>query len=227
MDGRRLIGDRSRALKALLPQVEGKPLAMAHLARLLHDDGDAEGALDLCFRARAAAPDDGELATLVAAILSASVPSWHYTIVRDERRNRAYEAALARAIRPGSRVLEIGAGTGLLAMMAARAGARAVVTCEVNPVVARMAREVVAANGYADRVQIVAKHSTALELSTDLAGPADILVAEIFSNDVVGEGAIPAIEDAWHRLLAPGARVIPMRVRVIVALAEDRRRDRR
>src|SRR5262245_27553020 len=98
------MGDRSRALKALLPQVEGKPLAMAHLARLLQDDGDAEGALDLCLRARASAPEDAELATLVAGIVSTTVPSWHFNILRDERRNRAYEAAIAHAIRPGSRV---------------------------------------------------------------------------------------------------------------------------
>ena len=44
----------------------------------------------------------------------------------------AYDAALRRAIRPGCRVLEIGTGSGLLAMMAARAGAAQVVTCERN-----------------------------------------------------------------------------------------------
>jgi SAM-dependent methyltransferase len=221
------MSDRSPKLEALLPLVEGKPLAMAHLARQLQADGQAERAIDLCLRARAAAPDDQELTTLVASILSTNVPSWHFRIVRDEARNRAYESALARAVTPGCRVLEIGAGTGLLAMMAARAGAHSVVTCEANPVVARLARDIVEANGYGDRVRAIAKHSTALDAARDLGGLADVLVCEIFSNDCVSEGALPAIEDAWRRLLAPAARVIPIRVRVVVALAEDRRRDQR
>jgi len=220
------VSTRAAGLDALLPLVEGRTLAMAHLARLLLAEGQAEQALDLCLRARAASPSDPELATLVASILSTDVPSWHFRIVRDEARNAAYDGALRRAIGPDSRVFEIGAGTGLLAMMAARAGAAAVVTCEANPVVARMARDVIAANGFADRVRVVAKHSTDV-VETDLGGPADVLVSEIFSNDTVGEGAIPSIEDARRRLTAADARVIPMRVRVVVALASDQRLDRR
>jgi type III protein arginine methyltransferase len=221
------VSRRATGLEALLPVVEGKAPAMVHLARLLLAEGRSERAIDLCLRARAASPDDPELATLVADVLSAEVPSWHFQIVRDAARNDAYDAALRRAIRPGMRVLEIGAGTGLLAMMAARAGAAAVVTCEANAVVARLARDIVVANGFADRVRVVAKHSSDVDVHTDLGGPADVLVTEIFSNDTVGEGAIPSIEDARRRLLAPDARIIPMRVRVVVALAEDRRADHR
>ncbi len=215
--------DRTHALEALLPAVEGKPLAMAHLARLLQAEGQAERAMDLCLRARAAAPGSEELAALVSSILSADVPSWHFRIVRDDIRNRAYDEALRRAIRPGDRVFEIGAGSGLLAMMAARAGAGRVVTCEANPTIARMARDVVAANGLADRVSVVAAHSTAVDAAGALGGPVDVLVSEIISNDGLGEGVIPAVEDAWKRLLSPTARVIPMRLHIRVALAEDRR----
>src|SRR5262245_46940498 len=221
------MSDKSQALEALLPLAEGQPRAMAHLARLLQDEGKPERALDLCLRARAASPDDPELAALVSAIVSTTVPSWHFRLVRDAARNHAYESALQRTIRPGGRVLEIGTGTGLLAMMAARAGAGTVITCEGNPIVTRLAQEIVAVNGYADRVRTIARHSTALDAARDLGGRADVLVSEIFSNDAVGEGAIPAIEDAWRRLLTAEARVIPARVRILVALAGDRLRDHR
>src|SRR5262245_32392692 len=137
-----------RHLDALLRGVEGNPVGMVHLARLFQADGREEQAIDLCLRARAAAPDDEELATLMASILSTNVPSWHFRLVRDEARNRAYECALMRAIRPGCRVLEIGTGTGLLAMMSARAGAGTVITCEAKPIIAHVAREIVVANGY-------------------------------------------------------------------------------
>jgi type II protein arginine methyltransferase len=147
------------------------------------------------------------------------VPQWHFSLVHDHGRYAAYDEALRRAVTPTSRVLEIGAGTGLLAMMAARAGAAAVVTCEVVPAIAEKATEIVAHNGYADRVRVVAKHSDRLDAEADVGGRADILVSEIISNNFLSEGVLPAHERAVRDLLKPGGRVIPARGKVRVALA--------
>src|SRR6188768_1477695 len=114
--------DRTTDLLTMLPLVEGNPQAMVALARQLAAAGEVVRALDLAARGSALAPEDGEVRTLAAEVLSNGVPRWHFVIVRDRVRNDAYEAALKRAIVPGCRVLEIGTGTGLLAMMAARAG---------------------------------------------------------------------------------------------------------
>ncbi|MFZ5670777.1 MAG: 50S ribosomal protein L11 methyltransferase [Pseudomonadota bacterium] len=217
---------RRRGFEALAVAAEGDPLAMAATARLFRSDGWKEEAADLAARSLALAPGEGEARALAREVLSADVPAWHFAIVRDQLRNQAYDQALIRAIRPGSRVLDIGAGTGLLAMMAARAGAAHVFTCEMEPAVARAAREIVAANGLADRITVLAKHSTAVDAG-DLGGPVDVLVSEIVSNDMVSEGVLPVLEDAIGRLVAPGGAVIPARGRVQVALAFDARRDAR
>jgi hypothetical protein len=109
-----------------------------------------------------------------------------------------------------------------LAMLAARGrdgfGARRVVTCEVNPVIAEAARRVVADNGLAERVTVVAKPSTELRIGVDLPEPADLLVSEIFTVQVVAEGALQAFEDAKARLLKPSARVLPSRAIARAAL---------
>jgi type II protein arginine methyltransferase len=212
------VRDHGPDLLTLLPLVEGKPDAMVALARQLRGAGETERALDLAARALALAPDDSEARTIAAELLSDGVPGWHFGIVRDDLRNHAYDAALRRAVFPGARVLEIGTGTGLLAMMAARAGAE-VVTCEADPAVAAAARDVIAANGLSGRIRVIGKHSRDLDLA-DLGGLADILVSEIVSNDLLSEGALPAHEDVLPRLLKPGGAVIPARGTVRVALAE-------
>lgn len=213
--------NRTRGMETLLLQVEGKPAAMVALARLMGMQGDRATALDLSMRALDLAPEDGEVRAIAAEVMSADVPRWHFDIVRDDLRNEAYAAALRRAVFPGCKVLEIGTGTGLLAMMAARAGAAEVVTCEHDRAIAMAAQENIARNGYASRVRVITRHSTELDVVRDLGGPADILVSEIVSNDLLGEGTLPVLEHAVRQLLKPGAKVIPARGRVRVALAHD------
>ena len=213
-------------IAALVPHAEGNLAAMIQLARMMRKAGQHEQALAQCRKAIALAPQDAELAARVNRLLSEYVKAWHFAIVRDERRNAAYDAALRRAIRPGSRVLEIGTGTSLLAMMAARAGAAEVITCEMNPVIAEAAREILVRNGFADRVRVIAKHSDELDVEADLHGPVDILVSEIVSNNLLGQDVLAVHERAVRDLLKPGGHVIPARGAIRVALAEDLRDDR-
>jgi len=183
--------------------------------------GQTEMALRLALKVWDESADDPEAAMLASEVLSAGVPDWHFKVVRDEVRNAAYDAALRRSVRPGMRVLDIGSGTGLLAMMAARAGATRVFSCEMNPAVADAAREIVAANGFADRVEIVAKHSDQLDANADLGGRVDLIVSEIVSNNMLTEGVLATMEYAVGHLLKPGGQVIPARGGVRIALAFD------
>ena len=192
---------------------------MAQLAKLLLSGGEMQRAVDLANRARELAPDDPEVERIVKLVLGRSVPEWHRTILVDEGRNAAYDAALRRAVRAGSRVLDIGAGSGLLAMMAARAGATTVVSCEMNTAMAGVAAEIVERNGYADRISIVGKHSRQLAIGADLAEPVDILVSEIVTNDLLGEDVLGCMEDAVGRLTRPDATIIPSHGAVRIALA--------
>ena len=74
---------------------------------------------ELALHARSLAPDDPRLRYLTGRAVRKSAPAWHFSIVGDSRRNETYARALNRFVRPGMLVLEIGAGTGLLAMLAA------------------------------------------------------------------------------------------------------------
>jgi type II protein arginine methyltransferase len=207
------------ALDQMVAQARGDAGKLAALAELAHSNDLADRAYELAREARRLAPSDRAIRSRTHAAFTSGVPKWHFGIVRDDARNAAYEAALVRAVRPEARILDIGAGTGLLAMMAARAGAKDVITCEMNPAVADAAKDIIARNGYADRVRVVPKRSTDLDVAADMGEPADILVSEIVANDMLAENVLPVMEDAVKRLLKPGGIMIPASGQVMVALA--------
>ncbi|RZS86568.1 TPR repeat protein [Pigmentiphaga kullae] len=147
-----------------------------------------------------------------------TVPLWHVPMMNDVARNRAYQNALNRAVRPGSVVFEIGTGSGLLAMMAARYGAETVVTCEADQIVAQAATEVIRSNGYSATVQVVPKHSQEMVVGEHLPRSPDVFVSEIFSSELLGEHVLSSIEDAKRRLLSPQTQVIPQSANIMIAL---------
>jgi type II protein arginine methyltransferase len=140
-------------------------------------------------------------------------------MLRDAARNAAYRTAIEAAA-PGRVVLDIGTGSGLLAMIAARAGAARVIACEANPLVAEAARRIIAANGLAEVITIHACHSSALKRSAIGEAGADLVMSEIFSANLVGEGVLNALDHARAELTAPGALFLPEAASLRVALAE-------
>ncbi|MEM6905872.1 MAG: 50S ribosomal protein L11 methyltransferase [Pseudomonadota bacterium] len=120
---------------------------------------------------RAANPTDRLIWVLTDPLFYTQVPSWHWRMVADRARNRAYERAIRASLTPGMTVLEIGTGAGLLAMMAARAGAGHVFTIEENPLMAETARRTIAANGLAERITVIEASSQAVEVGRELPRP--------------------------------------------------------
>jgi type II protein arginine methyltransferase len=180
--------------------------------------GQGARAIELCREILAA--DPGHLAARLGAqwVLSQLVPLWHVPMMNETERNQAYHDGLQRVMKPGATVFEIGTGSGLLSMMAARFGARTVHTCEAVPLIAQTAMKIVADNGFADRITVLPKASHAVRLGADLPTRADLLVHEVFSSELLGEAVLPAIEDAKARLLAPGGTVLPSAASLMIAL---------
>ena len=69
----------------------------------------------------------------------------HRTMIRDEIRTMSFKRAIEAVVRPGDVVLDVGAGSGVLSMFAARAGAARVYAVEQTSM-AVLAQELVAAN---------------------------------------------------------------------------------
>jgi hypothetical protein len=193
--------------------------AVTRLGCALMGSGEGGKAVALLDRLLAERPGDPELESAARIVLSHRVPGWHLAMLLDSARNEAFERAIGRAVAGGETVLDIGTGSGLLAMIAARAGAGRVVACEAHEAIAETARAIVAANGWESIVEVIGKRAQALDRDIDLGGGADLIVGEIFSDDLLNEGALATLADAVTRLGRPGGRVIPAAAEIRVALA--------
>lgn len=195
-------------------------LAVAHfgLGQCARELGDTATALAAFEQAAKLAPGNADIRAALSGLLSGMIPGWHLPMLADTARNEAFASAIAKAVQPGMTVLDVGTGSGLLALLAARAGAEQVVACEAHQLIADTARDIVARNGFGERITVIARRSTELEPGKDLSRPADLLVAEILDAGLIGEGMLPTSRDALRRLVKPGAKVIPAAAQVLAQL---------
>ncbi|ATL25496.1 50S ribosomal protein L11 methyltransferase [Streptomyces formicae] len=194
-------------------------LAVASLQTL------AQEIKDLAERAQATLRDPaahlGAGSGAMSDIALASVPRWHFAMLNDTERNSALVSALESSVPPGSHVLDIGSGTGLLAMAAVRAGAGRVTTCELNPLLAEVARQIIDAHGMSDTITVIGKPSTELVVGKDIDARADVLVSEIVDCGLIGEGLLPSIRHAREHLLAPDGIMLPATARLYGQLVQS------
>ncbi len=142
---------------------------------------------------------------------------WHREMLADLDRVNAFRTALSEAVHPGDVVLDIGTGTGLLALFAIQLGASRVYAIEQGDIV-NVAEEVVAVNGIStEQIRFLKGHSTQVELPERV----DLVVAELIGSFGLEESIIPVLSDARERFLKPGGRLLPSWLDLYVAPTEE------
>jgi len=132
-------------------------------------------------------------------------PLLQESLLLDKVRCDAYRDAIHRTVKPSDVVVDLGAGTGLLSFFALQAGARHVYAIEMSDI-ADAAAELIAANGFQDRITLIRKNSKKVRLPERC----DVLVTETLSAFCFDtENIIESVADARARFLKPEARIIP------------------
>src|SRR5436305_5848195 len=144
----------------------------------------------------------------------------HRTMICDRVRTEAFRRAIESVVRPGDVVLDVGAGSGILSMFAARAGAARVYAIE-RTTVAVLAQELAATNGFAETVQVIHGEAADVELPEQV----DVIVSEWLGGFGIDEGMLVPVITARDRWLKPGGVMIPGSVTAWAALVHDRYLD--
>ena len=114
-------------------------------------------------------------------------------------------AALEEVVQPGDTVLDVGTGSGVLSIVAAKLGATSILATDIDPIAVQVTHENVAINGLTvgDAFQIRQE-----SIPAGLAGHFQLIVANILAEVIVGlfdskYGNVPLAEP-----LAPGGTMI-------------------
>lgn len=139
----------------------------------------------------------------------------HKLMLQDVVRTSAYADAIRAVVKPGDRVIDFGTGTGVLAIFAARAGARRVLAIERTSMVEH-AREIARRNGH---FEIQFHHGDEQSFTTD--SPVDVIVSEWMGHFLFFESMLEPLITLRKRWLKPGGIMIPARVSLTAALVID------
>lgn len=157
-------------------------------------------------------PDSAELPV---ASITASYDGLEsmFGCLNDRARTLAALEGIARTVRPGDRVVDIGTGSGILAFAALRAGAEHVYAIEPTPM-AGLARSLAEENCLADRLTVLRGYSQDITLPETC----DVMISELVSQDPFSENMLGVTADARARLLKPDARIVTAKLRLYAQL---------
>ncbi|WP_169449736.1 tetratricopeptide repeat protein [Oceanospirillum beijerinckii] len=191
------------------------------LGHALRDYGRLEEAVEAYKTALQYNPDIELARTNIQELTGQIIPAWHFDMLADSTRNEAFDQALNKRVTKNTHVLDIGTGSGLLSMMAARAGASKITTCEVVPELANVAQQIIKDNHFDHQITVINKRSTSLQVGKDIEQKADLLVCEILDSGLLGEGVLPTIYHARKNLLKDDAIIIPESADIHAVLIES------
>ncbi|KAK9805341.1 hypothetical protein WJX73_003869 [Symbiochloris irregularis] len=135
-------------------------------------------------------------------------------MLEDHKRTGAYYQAVMQNRRQfeGKVVLDVGTGSGILAIFAAKAGARKVYAVEATSMAA-FAAKLIEANQLSDRIKVIQGTMESVQLPEKV----DIIISEWMGYFLLRESMLDSVLFARDRFLKPGGAMYPSHARLYLA----------
>ncbi|KAK5647448.1 hypothetical protein RI129_002340 [Pyrocoelia pectoralis] len=129
-------------------------------------------------------------------------------MLEDSTRNAAYYQAILgnKEVFSGKTVLDVGAGTGILSVFCAQAGAKRVYAVEASDIY-QVAEEIVKENQCEDRIEVIHNNVENVLLPED--GKVDIIVSEWMGHFLLHEGMLDSVIRARDKFLRSNGLIFP------------------
>ena len=121
----------------------------------------------------------------------------------DRQRTVAFQNAIKNTIRQGDVVVDCGAGTGILSMIACQCGAKKVYAIESDNRAINNLRETFKINGYKKKITLIEGDVRSVVLREKV----DVIIAEMVATGLIEELQIPAMNNI-HKFANPAAKVV-------------------
>ncbi|XP_032788477.2 protein arginine N-methyltransferase 6 [Daphnia magna] len=140
----------------------------------------------------------------------------HRLMLKDVPRTEAYQKAILgnKQLFEGKVVMDIGAGTGILSLFCAQAGAAKVYAVEASRL-ANLTREVVAKNGFSHVIEVV--HGKAEEIDLPEGVQVDVIVSEWMGFYLLHESMLESVLLARDKHLKPDGVMLPSKATLFAA----------
>lgn len=139
--------------------------------------------------------------------------------MKDEVRTLSYRNAIYQNqhLFKDKVVLDVGCGTGILCMFAAKAGAKLVIGVDMSNII-NQARVIVKDNGFEGKIQLIQGKMEEVQLPVDKV---DIIVSEWMGYALLYESMLNTVLYARDRYLAPGGLIFPDKATMYLSAIED------
>jgi len=146
----------------------------------------------------------------------------HEEMLKDEVRTLTYRNSMwhNKHLFKGKTVLDVGCGTGILSMFAAKAGAAKVIGIDMSTIV-EQAKKIVETNGLSDKVEIIRGKVEEVTLPDGIE-KVDIIISEWMGYCLFYESMLDTVLYARDKWLAPDGLMFPDRATLYVTAIEDR-----
>ena len=114
-----------------------------------------------------------------------------FRCLADRQRTLAFKAAIEAVVKPGDVVLDVGTGSGVMSILAAKCGARRVYAVEVGKYLSKVSQQIFCESPFADRITPLRIEARDLDLA--MIEKPEVVICEQITTGLLGEPQGPVI----------------------------------